>query len=608
MKRADYYRRFPPECHADVFKKTPAKWPFVNHFRIVFGAILALFFAANCVSASPPDARIDDLIAQLTSEDAMQRSSAAMQLLQIGRPARPAILRAARSDDPDLHDRAAQILLQMPWYLPSDPEPIKQVLRHYGVPDLNQRRTFITNEIAPMRDPAAFDVLVRLMAEDPSVDVRWTIAGLFRRLEQGALLSRYRHVEPDQDDPPMLALCAYARLDTNSNQARQFLQRCADLEFANPSDDPEFDYVIQLLCEFAVRDNQYAAAADLRRKQYARGATSDESGTPVPILELFALQGDYGPLPGLDNDMKLAGSAAQTPKIEYCLSRLYAREGKPSQSQGAHKAAFNASHTRMQRYNVGSFLADHGWDDLAEAEFNNLLQMPPDPDDQPYQVEVNARFQLAAIAIRRGDDFAAARNTELALRAGSGDSPLIRTDERGHIYTVSTNDIWAEVHWHYLRAAQAKHDDATVAQQLDALVPLNPTDPEIAIDAVPLLKQRGQSDAAESLFNRAFDSMKAKLDTDPDNPDLLNSMAWLCAECNEHLTEALAWSQESVAILPNDAAVIDTLADVNFRLGHAKKAVELESRAVKLDSTDTFMPTQLAKFRAAAATEPSGGQ
>src|SRR5580698_5971444 len=157
MKRAEHYRRFPPDCHADATKRSAANSAILPYFRTAFLIIPALFLAGFCLGADPaPSApsRIDLLISQLASDDAGQRSAASVELLQIGRPARPAILRAAHGDDPDLRDRAAQILLQLPWYLPTDPPALQEVLKHYGVnnlgavADVAQRRQTISTELA----------------------------------------------------------------------------------------------------------------------------------------------------------------------------------------------------------------------------------------------------------------------------------------------------------------------------------------------------------------------------------------------------------------------------------------------------------------------------
>jgi len=59
-----------------------------------------------------------------------------------------------------------------------------------------------------------------------------------------------------------------------------------------------------------------------------------------------------------------------------------------------------------------------------------------------------------------------------------------------------------------------------------------------------------------------------------------------------------------VALMPNDAAILDTLAEVNFRMGNAKDAVRFETQASSLEPDDPFMKKQLARFKATAATRP----
>jgi tetratricopeptide (TPR) repeat protein len=94
--------------------------------------------------------------------------------------------------------------------------------------------------------------------------------------------------------------------------------------------------------------------------------------------------------------------------------------------------------------------------------------------------------------------------------------------------------------------------------------------------------------------------MKKKLDADPRDPDKLNSIAWLCAECGRKLPEAKQWAEQAAAVLPNNAAILDTLADTNFRLGRYDDAVRIETQASHLDPNDVFMRKQVERFRAAA--------
>jgi tetratricopeptide (TPR) repeat protein len=613
-ERCAYYLRIRPECHRghpiQALKKSLKMYRILGPFGAIFASGLLLFAAAPVLrgdAATQPQTlqaqalqnQIAGLLDQLSSDDASQRQSAAQSLIAIGLPARPAVLQAARGDDPILRDQAAQILMQLPWYVPTDPSAVREKLLHYGAPDITDRRRTI-DELAGLQTESAFLALIRLLNEDPSVDVRWTIVARLRDSDPAGMLERCRDIVPLPDDSPMLALSGYANLDIDPEKARKYLLACVDLEFAKPSDDDgEFEYVIESLSALDCADQRYDEAAQLRRKQYARGGAEDEQGVPVPLIELFVLQGNYGPLAGLPDDIKLAGPAMSGAKIQYAMSRLYERMGQPQKSAAALAAAFAASHGRQERYEVADFLADHDWDDLAAREYNALLKIPADPNEEADYLDANAHFRLAALAIKRGDDLTAAEQKEMALRFLGDQEILSRSDGHGHDVSVSVSEVWSQIHWHRLRAAEASHDPQEVAKRLDLLVSLNPTDPQIVVDAVPLLRQSGKIEQAQAMFDAAYASLKSQLDADPHNPDLLNGLAWLCAECDVRLPQALQWSQEAVGELPQNSAVMDTLAEVNFRMGRADQAVALETQALKWTPGDPFMTRQLQRFRAA---------
>lgn len=603
-----HYLQIPNEFYAQKHKKPIIRVRGWRHFFADFSLIFLLFPAA--VGASQPQTQptpqfIAGLIAQLGSEDASLRQSASNQLVIIGSPARPQILQATHSDDLEIREEAAQILLDLPWYTPDDPDEVRQILTGYGSPTINSRRE-IVNELAALDITPAFNALFRIFNQEPSNDVRWTIVSCFHEYDDGWHLTFFRELHPPDDDPPMLAACGFAFADDNPQKSRQYLQRCADQEFAHPDDDDgEFDYVIEQLCDLYTTQHAYQQAAHLRRQQYARGCASDESGIPNALLELFALQADDGPLPGFDADLQLAGAAANSPKIQYALSRLYARTGKPTEAQKTRDAAFAASTTPRQRFNVGDFLFQHGWDDLAKPEFQALLKMPPTPNTSDGNEEIaNAYFRLAGLAIKTGDDLTAAQDKEAAMKILGHAEHIVKADARGNESPLSDQDIWAEIHWHYLRAAIAKHDEPEITKQLDQLQRLQPTDAEIVIDIYPLLKQRGQTQAADLAFDSAYGVFLTKLTADPRDPYLLNGIAWLCAECNQKLPDAERWAKLALQTLPENSAIIDTLADIKYHQGQYQEAIRLETHALQLTPGDDFMTTRLKLFQA-ATTQPT---
>jgi tetratricopeptide (TPR) repeat protein len=551
---------------------------------------------------SPEGARVSWLLGQLRSDDAATRQSAAALLTRMGTSARPAILKLIKSADPGLAQQAAQILLDLPWYTSEDPPAVREILqRNFGSPDVEIRRDTI-RQLATLPDGQGFPALSRIVNEDPSPAVQWTIVTCLR-VEEG--LDSFRTATPVPDSSRSLALCGYAQLSTNLPAAVDDLRQAAELELASPTDDDgEFDMIIRLLAQAACDQKNYEQAADWRRKELDRGSDADQEGIPTALLELFALHADFGPLKGFEGDMRLAGDDMQKPKIQYALAQMYHRNNDPVHAQVAQEAAFAASTNRIQHYDVGEFLYDHGWDTFAETELNAFLKNdaadPVNGGADMSPSEANVLFRLSELAVKRGDDLTAAHDKERAMQLLPDQSSLDMVDNDGHRWKVPASTIWAQVYWRYLRAAVAHHDDKEIDRRIEQIMHLRPDDADIAIDAVPILQQRGRKIDADLLFKWAYDPMKQKLDADPENPENLNGLAWLCAKCDRHLPEALTWSQKAASLMPDNAAILDTLAEVNYHLGHYTEALKDETRASTLEPDDDFMKQQLDRFKAAA--------
>jgi predicted Zn-dependent protease len=329
---------------------------------------------------------------------------------------------------------------------------------------------------------------------------------------------------------------------------------------------------------------------------------TDPLNVPVPLTRLFALHANFGPLAGFDNDVKRAGDFMSTPKLQYAMSRVALRQGNAEKAASGRKDAFDAGGDwRAGRFETGRYLAENGWDEEAEAEFKAYLAMPAADDPVVSEAsDVNAHFALSDLAARRGDDFTAAEQKKAAMSilGGGTNAPLEGTDALGHDWPITEDSIWAEVHWLYLKAALKRKDETAVGAELKALIQLKPSDEDMAIDVAPLLKSRGQADAADQFFAAAYKVAHGKLAVDPTNPSLMNGVAWLEAKCDENLSEALRLATSAVAADPDNSAMIDTLAEVNFHLGNFSRAVELETRALKLTPGDTFMAGQLERFKA----------
>ena len=77
---------------------------------------------------------------------------------------------------------------------------------------------------------------------------------------------------------------------------------------------------------------------------------------------------------------------------------------------------------------------------------------------------------------------------------------------------------------------------------------------------------------------------------------LTNALAWYCASADMYLEESLQAAQRAAALEPENSGILDTLAEVLFRLGRKKEAIEVIDRAIAIDPDDDYLRGQKARF------------
>ena len=556
-------------------------------FALFLLALLLLLWGADPArAAAGDDTDVHTLIEQLADPDPSRRQEAADQLTGLGSQARHALLQASRSGDPQIAPRAAEILLNLPWHEPTDPPMVRQLLREYGRQDENGRRQIIL-QILNLPRPGT-SALLRLIEQEPSAELRWTISELLSRKLDEKMRARIREIALDDAGEPLLVLAARAWLLEDISRSLELLRRAidrpADAAPIGPQQYSGTAWAYSMLVEHALAADDVDGAAQLLR-QRAEQELAAAMAQPNAVIELFALHAQRGPATGFEQDLHAYRHYLGRSHVIYALSVMYLKHDQHLLANALRQVALAAGLTSQQNHlAVGDWLVARGWNDLAEREYQLVLALH---GEHKQYADAHAMYRLATLAGEAGEDAAAAEQLKqlVALFAPGG---------RGQ----PSGEMQALIEWRLLRAAQAANDEAQMAEHAERLLMLEPQHTDIATDLVPYLRERGKDDDAKAVFERAYKIHRAQLDADPTSAQEMNNLAWLCARSGERPQEALELATQAITIAPDNYAYLDTAAEAHYRLGNHEKAIALEERALQLKPGDRFMTEQLERFRA----------
>lgn len=551
---------------------------------------------ATAAAQTRPVADIDALIQTLAEADPSVRQHAAQQLIAMGADARPHLLAAMESDNPEIRARAGEILRELPWHRAADPQPVKEILEKYGKMEEGQR--FIAaGKLAMLPDQQGHVALLRLAVEEPSDRVRWLVVAILREQSMyGPAKRTLAQLDTNSQHSSIVLLSSWGWYQVDTERSQQLMRRAVDLEMKNwRQPNTEMLLALSVLTEDAIAHADYTRAAELLRLHihFADPAGVADDPSSNPAMQLLALHADHGPLEGFAQDFDQHRALLGRRETLYVAARLLRRWHCPVAGDISQSVLVVDQPSQDQHFVAGDFLMSRQWYDWAKSEFEAALAQQGDDSDP--LIGVSMRFRLSQLAIARNDDAAAAEQMEQAMRLITGDEMLLR--RRGDGAELADNTIWAEIHFRRWRAA--RHGNRVEADQhLTELLKLNPSDIEIAIEIVPALDQMKRQAEADKVFDAAYASLKKLLDDEPQNPEHMNNLAWLCARCDRKLDQAMDLSKSATAELPENYAYLDTAAEACFRTGDAQRAVVLETKALRFRPRDKFMLEQLERFRA----------
>ncbi len=123
-----------------------------------------------------------------------------------------------------------------------------------------------------------------------------------------------------------------------------------------------------------------------------------------------------------------------------------------------------------------------------------------------------------------------------------------------------------------------------------------PQDIDMPIVVVPVAEGVFGKELADEWFDLFYQPLLKHLDKFPDDSLIGNNTAWMAALCNRHLEKARDLASK-VTVSNPDPTYLDTLAEIEYRLGNVARAIELSERCLQIEPKDKQHREQLKRFR-----------
>ncbi len=126
---------------------------------------------------------------------------------------------------------------------------------------------------------------------------------------------------------------------------------------------------------------------------------------------------------------------------------------------------------------------------------------------------------------------------------------------------------------------------------------------DVQMRSIDMFNQRKNYAAAQEITQQLVQSLNAQLRDRPDDPAVLNSVAWALTTNNIDRIRALELAKRAAKLAPGNANILDTLAECHYQLGHFDEAIAIESELVSKDPANDMFWRQLQKFKDAKQRE-----
>lgn len=574
--------------------------------------LAAVSFCAEQPPAKPDlDERIQRLIEDLGNNQFSVRQRAQRELARLGPAAFDALTEAESNDDVEIASQASYLvrLIRIDWIQEGDSQQAKQVLGNYDSRG-EQDRTALIKELANLGGDAGIGPLCRVarFEASPVLSKQAAVQVLKDELPADADWPKRRETILKNVDrskrPAAQWLRVYVQAHDEPSGAATAWQQLAEAERKTLEEHPQqtqSQFVQELLRqEVAVLDR-----LDQPEKSLAvvRQIVDLERGDPQTLTELvewLAGRQAWSVIDEVATRFKVSFNADAA--LLYTLAQARLAQGNEALAEQAAQQALRLnSDNSHEHFKLAIALQRRGLVQWADREFRYLISLGTQPGRQQGMAEemLIARWQLSENLHDRQEDKEAAEVLHESVKAMDSDNNVLRYVQRSG---RSVESIKARMQFFYAEAYRREKDKAKALEHLEKALEQDQTDADVLIAMYRLQLPADRREKLMAAIRSAVDISRKDIEQHPDEPTAYNQLAWLVANTEGDIDEAIRFSHKSIE-LRRAGGYLDTLAHCYYAKKDYASAVRYQTEAAKLDPGSAAITRQLKIFKAALAAQ-----
>ncbi len=548
-------------------------------------------------------------------------------LLEIGFDAFDLLCEAEDSDDPEIAVQAAYLVrsIRVDWTTPDDPRAIQAILGDYEA-QADERRLVRIKQLAELPNNQGLEWLCRL--------VRFEASPVLSK--RAALAIMDQKLPADESVWNERANTITRHMDRSRRPAAAWLQ-----SYLLAHDDPSgalasWNEVTQNEMRQLETHPQETSSRIVTELLLEKVALLDRLGRPEDVNDVMhemvlCERGDAQSLGKLVDWLaqrkawnvvdEVATRFAATFDLDamllYTLCEARRTQGNDALAEEtADKALQLGGDNPLEHLDVAKQLLERGLTEWSDRELGHVIALGPVSSP----ASIQARLLLSDSLHDRLRDREAAERLKELMDAIDNDSNVQQQVKLLLQQSDKTVDFLRARMYFYFACAEGQEDDVDAQRDyLDKAIEEEPADLDVIIALHRLHDEdEGRQQRIANLIKGVVDECRDRIEEYPDDPVYYNEMAWLVANTEGDVDEAIHLSHKSVELVRAEASsdadftrlgqYLDTLAHCYYAKKDYASAVKYQTEAVKLDPHTQAIGRQLEVFRAALAAESSAAE